>query len=194
MDYLEEHIDNVRKAFLEVSESYAGLYGLDYHSWLELKDAVCSHDISKFSQYEFTQYRKHFFPIEGEEPEDFQKALEHHKANNTHHHETIKNEIDCLHMIINWTAMGYKFGNTSQEYYEKNKKRINLSQDFDNTLGIVFMKIRQYNKEGIMEIHEAIEHAEKTIKNNPDSQCKKDYVQFIKWLKELLEIKKATFK
>ena len=194
LDYLEEHFDNVRKAFQEVNEAYAGLYGLDNDSWLELKEAVCFHDISKFSQHEFTQYRKHFFPVKGEESENFLKALEHHKENNPHHHETIKNKIDCLHMIINWAAMGYKFGNTAQEYYEKNKDEINLSQNFDNLLDIVFMDMRAYNKEGIMEIHEAIRHAEKTIKNNPDSQYIKDYVQFVKWLKELVEIKKCIFK
>ena len=31
-----------------------------------------------------------------------------------------------VEMVIDLTAMGYKFGNTAEEYYEKNKKNIEL--------------------------------------------------------------------
>jgi hypothetical protein len=29
-------------------------------------------------------------------------------------------------MVIDWMAMGYKFGDTAQQYYEKNKEKIKL--------------------------------------------------------------------
>ena len=29
-------------------------------------------------------------------------------------------------MVLDWMAMGYKFGDTAQEYYEKNKDKIAL--------------------------------------------------------------------
>ena len=29
-------------------------------------------------------------------------------------------------MVLDWMAMGYKFGDTAQEYYEKNKEKIEL--------------------------------------------------------------------
>jgi len=29
-------------------------------------------------------------------------------------------------MVLDWMAMGYKFGDTAQEYYEKNKEKIKI--------------------------------------------------------------------
>ena len=37
-------------------------------------------------------------------------------------------EIDCAHMICDWMAMGYSFGDTAQQYYENNKNKIHLPE------------------------------------------------------------------
>ena len=37
-------------------------------------------------------------------------------------------EIDCVHMICDWMAMGYKFGDTARQYYESHKDKINLPE------------------------------------------------------------------
>ena len=93
------------------------------------------HDLSKLSEHEFVQYRKAFYPTETEDKFDMTEAWNHHKKNNPHHweHWTQKGfyhpnewEVHCVHMVVDWTAMGYQFGDTAQEYYEANKDKIKL--------------------------------------------------------------------
>jgi argonaute-like protein implicated in RNA metabolism and viral defense len=98
-----------------------------------LHNQVEHHDISKFSAEEFTQYRDKFFPVQGipidDKPHAFKLAWVHHYNSNTHHWESASTEIDVLHMIIDWTAMGYKFGDTAQSYYESQQDKIKLNPD-----------------------------------------------------------------
>ena len=61
------------------------------------------------------------------------QAWDHHKSNNDHHWQTWTQEgygkdniIALIHNIIDWVAMGFKFGDTAKEYYEKNKDKIKL--------------------------------------------------------------------
>ena len=116
LDYLEEHFDNIRKAFQEVNEACEDMWWtIDDCTWHELREDVYFHDISKFSQQEFIPYRANFFPVENEESNDISEAWKHHKCCNTHHHESIETDIDVIHMVIDWTAMGYKFNDTAQE-------------------------------------------------------------------------------
>ena len=35
-------------------------------------------------------------------------------------------EINCVHMVVDWIAMGFEMGDTAKEYYEANKDKINL--------------------------------------------------------------------
>lgn len=63
-------------------------------------------------------------------------AWENHKKENMHHWETWTDriqtltpnewEIHCAHMVIDWMAMGYKFGDIAKSYYEKNKDNIKI--------------------------------------------------------------------
>jgi len=142
LDYLEEHFENVRRAFNELSDKCDGMWwvGDDAH-WFTLREQVCNHDLSKFSKQEFTGYRRAFFPIEGEAQYEITAEWEHHKYANSHHHESVKNGMDVIHMIIDWTAMGYKFGDTAQEYYEKNKGRIDLSDEHIEIMYEIFNKV-----------------------------------------------------
>lgn len=32
----------------------------------------------------------------------------------------------CVHMVIDWLAMSFKFGDSPREYYERNKDRIKI--------------------------------------------------------------------
>jgi len=138
LDYLEEHINNVQKAFKEIEIKCKDMRfitdDLFYHT---LHAEVERHDLSKLSEYEFIQYRKAFFPVDGDPKYDMSEAWEHHKTMNPHHWENWTSqtgckihpddwEIDCAHMVIDWMAMGYKFGDTAKEYYETNKDRIKL--------------------------------------------------------------------
>lgn len=132
LDYLEEHVENVRLAFDNLSRTCDGMWWVgDDMTWHQLRQDVILHDVSKFSKEEFTQYRKSFFPTEGEEKDAtaFGSAWEHHKENNNHHHEVVTNFLEVVHMVVDWTAMGYKFGGTAQGYYEANKDRIKLTDE-----------------------------------------------------------------
>lgn len=146
LNYIEEHLKNVQLAFTEVSDACEGMQWVgDDYSWHIVRGDVMAHDLSKFSKEEFTQYRDSFFPVNGlkKNDSDFCSAWENHKLQNSHHHETVQNYLDIVHMVIDWTAMGYKFGDTAQEYYERNKDKIILSEQNIEFLNEVFDKIKE---------------------------------------------------
>ena len=146
LDYLEEHLENVRKAFCELSVTCDGMWWVgDDMSWHTLRAEVEHHDLSKFSKEEFVQYRDSFFPVSDDDKKNsgMTEAWEHHKKENHHHHETVSHRLDVIHMIIDWTAMGYKFGDTAQQYYEANKDKISLTEDQIETMYEVFGRIKE---------------------------------------------------
>ena len=104
--------------------------------WQTINSHVKNHDESKLSAGEFTQYRQWFFPTEDEEKDraKFNAGWEHHKANNPHHWQNWTREVTDAHlqecylveMVCDWIAMSFEFGDTAQDYYEKNKAEIDL--------------------------------------------------------------------
>ena len=147
IDYLEEHLNNVKRAFNELSKVCEGMWWVgDDMAWHTLRSHVIHHDLSKFSKEEFTQYRDSFFPVNDYDKKGsgFDEAWENHKRENDHHHESVTDLIHIVHMVIDWTAMGYKFGDTAQEYYEKNKDKINISDDHLKFLYEIFEKIKKH--------------------------------------------------
>ena len=131
LDYMEEHLFNVRRAFEELTDACNGKFAWvgDDYSWWSFREEVINHDISKFSHDEFIPYVRAFFPVEGEERQPLGDAWEHHKEHNHHHWESVENYTDVVHMVIDWMAMGYKFNSTPREYYENNRERIKLDED-----------------------------------------------------------------
>lgn len=140
LDYIEEHVLNVQKAFGVMKEKCKDMRfiydDLFYHT---LNLDIERHDLSKLSENEFIQYRKAFYSTEFEPKYDMTEAWKHHKTHNSHHWEnwTLNTsctihpddwEIDCAHMVCDWMAMGYKFGDTAQLYYERNKEKIKLPE------------------------------------------------------------------
>ncbi len=135
LDYIEEHVLNVEKAWKEIQDKCSDMNFISDDYLYNLIDTdIQKHDLSKLSEYEFVQYRKAFFPtpLEGKEGEyDMSEAWEHHKKLNPHHWQTWTEggcawEVHCVHMIADWMAMGYKFNETAQQYYEKNRSKIKL--------------------------------------------------------------------
>lgn len=138
LDYLEEHIRNVERAWGEVVDKCRGMsFIVDDCKFSFLEADVMSHDVSKLSEHEFVQYRKAFYCCENEPEYDMAEAWEHHKRWNAHHWETwtketpgylspYGEELCCVHMVIDWIAMSYKFGGTARDYYEENKTDIEL--------------------------------------------------------------------
>ena len=141
LDYIEEHYNNVQKAWKLINKKCkkSGLrFMYDDFVWHLIDSEIKIHDESKLSEKEFTQYRKHFFPCEGEvkNKESFASAWEHHKLQNDHHWQTwvekYKNfpyaDAYLVMNIVDWVAMGFKNEETAKNYYEKNKDNINLPE------------------------------------------------------------------
>lgn len=122
-NYIEEHLNNVQKAFNELCNKEIP----EIQEYLnELHQKIKNHDNSKYSDEEFDAYRKNFYPINDEEKEEnkanFDKAWEHHYRNNDHHwqywtdddknlkpfNEQNEREVRLayLEMICDWTRNG----------------------------------------------------------------------------------------
>ena len=142
LDYIERHYDNVQKAWATINKECAHknfrfLY--DDFVWGLINENIKNHDLSKLSSQEFTQYRQFFFPADGEEKnkELMNTAWSHHCDNNHHHWQNwtatqfadpYSAEIYLVENIVDWMAMGYEFGDTAKEYYEKMKGEINFPE------------------------------------------------------------------
>jgi len=136
-DYIEEHLKNVEWAWSVLKEKCEDMHFVwDDHLYWWVNELVKQHDVSKFSAEEFIPYCFKFYPIVDDVAEEaFAAAWEHHKKENPHHWENwtsakyynpYEAEVHCVCMVIDWMAMGKKFGDTAQLYYEKNKDRIKL--------------------------------------------------------------------
>lgn len=160
MDYIKEHIQNVQKAFDEITnmnnEKIKELYSNDSELVNNVRNRVNVHDASKYSKEEFDAYRRNFHPINDEEKknskEDFDKAWEHHYKNNDHHWQNRQdseelNKPACIEQILDWTAMGYKFNDRPYEYYKKNKKDIKMNKLETEYVESILDAIENYDKE-----------------------------------------------
>lgn len=170
-DYVEEHLLNVAKAWKILQGALGNNWPMwdDYLFWT-IDGLIREHDVSKMSNEEFIPYQQKFFPVEGRAAgcdclpfddgipvaTDFGPAWEHHKANNPHHWETwttipagVPNEHAChlVCMVCDWMAMGMKFGDTAEEFYEANKKRIILPDWAVDFLRGIFAALRDTTEE-----------------------------------------------
>ena len=144
LNYLENHLENVKRAFAEISDSCKDMpWVVDDYSWHSLRVQVINHDLSKFSKEEFIQYRDSFFPVNEDDKKNsgMKDAWENHKQKNHHHHETAEDYLDIVHMVIDWTAMGFKFGDTAQQYYEANQDKIKLSENHKEFIYEIFERL-----------------------------------------------------
>ncbi len=158
LDYIETHVLNVQKAWAEIQEKCNDMFFIQDDSYYEsIGMEVQKHDLSKLSEYELVGYRKFFYPT-SEESEfnssyDISRAWEHHKESNRHHwenwtlayarHEKKERCIHCVHMVIDWVAMGYHSKNTAQAYYEKNKQTINIPNDAIKLIYEIFERLEK---------------------------------------------------
>lgn len=163
-DYIEEHMSNVMKAYDEIREIFKDEDFIKDDSLNSKLLANCLlHDGSKYSEEEFEPYRAYFHSVDDAEKNDpltkanFEEAWKHHYTYNLHHwhHWKINSlEPNCdenyaempsiflAEMIIDWTAMGYKFGNNAAEYYDRNKHKIFLNPVTRERLERLLSKIR----------------------------------------------------
>lgn len=153
LDYIEEHYDNVLKSW-EILQAKCKDMKFVYDDYLYnwIGSEIIEHDISKLSEYEFVQYRKKFFPCEKEQINEslFEDAWKHHKCNNLHHWQNWTTmsmcnpnewEVHCVCMVCDWMAMGMKFNDTAQAYYERNKDKISIPQWAEDYMYEIFKRI-----------------------------------------------------
>ena len=149
LDYIEEHINNVEKAWNELQQRCSDMpFITDDCCYFNLCNEIAKHDISKLSAEEFVQYRQKFFPVTNEDNQTaFESALAHHIKNNLHHCENWTKSkhplIGCVSMIVDWMAMGMKYGDTAQEYYENNKNNINIPEDWIPFMYKIFDRLKK---------------------------------------------------
>ena len=146
LDYLEGHYLNVQKSWDIIQEKCQDKtfdFLCDDFKYFTLDADIKAHDRSKLSTAEFVPYRRKFYPtdFEKENHKDiidgcFKEAWEHHKLNNNHHWEHWTKYANpghypndtgyVIHNLCDWMAMGMKFGDTAESYYEKNKDTIQI--------------------------------------------------------------------
>lgn len=160
IDYIKEHVSNVRKAFEELlsmdNSTIKELFTNDAELVNNVESRINIHDASKYQKEEFDAYRRNFHPINDEEKknakEDFDKAWNHHWKNNDHHWQNrentnILNKPACIEMICDWTAMGYKFDDRPYQYYKKNKNEIKLNDLEKDYVESILDAMEKYDKE-----------------------------------------------
>lgn len=134
--YIAEHVNNYERVFKYVSEGYeTRFFGAGSYE---------KHDYSKYFAKEFEPYRKHFYPVEGEEIDKagYDYSWNLHQKRNPHHWQywvLIRDGGDIvpllmprehiLEMICDWTAMSIKFGNVPSKWYAENKDKMLLHPD-----------------------------------------------------------------
>jgi len=156
LDYLEEHYNNVQKAWKEIQDKCFDLWFVrDEFYFNAMSNRIRIHDESKLSCDEFVQYRAHFFPTKKEQSDNnlnkslFVKAWEHHQNHSTHHWghfyhdpcDVYKGLLCIVEMICDWMAMGYKFGDNAHTYYESNKHEMTIREDDEEFMYMIFEKL-----------------------------------------------------
>lgn len=141
--YVDEHIENVNKAFSEFGPALCKALSVDLG---RLKEMITIHDQSKYDEEEFEGYRKYFYPTDLENNESlnkysFDNAWDHHVKNNPHHPEFwVRQDEDTgelipedmpntfiAEMLLDWQSMGYKFGDNAYQYWNSDKCKKFLS-------------------------------------------------------------------
>jgi hypothetical protein len=170
LDYVIEHVENVQKAWdiLKNALKHENVIYDDYIYWT-IDGMIKEHDMSKLSSEEFTQYADYFYSPYGSKKDsfnhteewkekehlriitDFEKSWKHHLENNDHHWENWSkkdgpNYIVCciVCMVADWMAMGMKFGDTAEEYYRNNYKKIDIPDWSRDYLEEIFKSLRNY--------------------------------------------------
>jgi len=154
-DYVEEHLHNVAEAWVILQTALKNEKQIwNDHDFWYIHNMIQNHDLSKMDAAEFVQYAEWFFGTYGSNYDliddggkgqkthvsaraAFSEAWEHHKTCNPHHWqnwtktaEQFPGEASChvICMVADWIAMGMKFGDTAEEYYEREKDKIRLPE------------------------------------------------------------------
>jgi len=144
LDYLAEHIGNVKSVWEKLQPLLKNSFWLDDFSYFNINEIIKNHDKSKYSKDEFFPYRQYFYPLENEKVSEkwFNLAWNIHQKSNMHHWQywvMIEDSGDIIilempfffiiELLCDWTAMSVKFNNKPSEWYFKNKSKMLLGDE-----------------------------------------------------------------
>lgn len=118
----------------------------------KINQLILWHDHSKISGEEWLPYARRFYSNQGNEEsvrQEFKKAVTHHKRENIHHFESLKDysgtDWRCyiVEMVCDYIAMGWEFGKYIFEYYEENKSQIELPSRYQEYLEWILKVLRE---------------------------------------------------
>lgn len=140
-DYIDEHISNVKQVWEDLQLFLMGQWSIRKDTIKKIDYFISHHDKTKYSSEEFQGYRQWFYPVDEipKNKKSFDDAWNHHQKFNPHHWQywlmwkpegTKPLNMDLhfiIEMLCDWTAMSYKFGDTPEIFYNKNKDSMLLS-------------------------------------------------------------------
>lgn len=142
-DYIDEHRQLLKFAFeMFIKRINKGTFWLDEKELQMLTVLVEIHDNVKFSDNEFHGYRNKYYPAAGEEIVEnvFKQAWLHHQNSCPHHLEYWQlrrgeqlipldmPRVYILEMLLDWQALGMKFENSSEWYWQQNKGKFRMTE------------------------------------------------------------------
>jgi hypothetical protein len=157
--YYFRHTNNVVLAWKDIQDILIGKGIIDGEEYKKINHLILWHDNSKISKEEFDAYAARFYPEPSETDEvgsaavkvSFKEAWEHHKKENLHHWETLKDytgsgwKCHLITLVCDWIAMGWETGILAHEYYEKNKDKIQLPLEYKKELEMILDLIKMGN-------------------------------------------------
>lgn len=141
-NYLDNHIQGVKDVFENTMLPRLIEDGIGNDTINEIRALIDEHDLSKYSDDEWSAYRNHFYDPEGHPRShdvDFNKAWNHHQKCNPHHWQywVLINDVDdpqlepmeipfkyVIEMLCDWQSAGAFYGNTAYDWYDAHKDRM----------------------------------------------------------------------
>lgn len=156
-DYLQDHISNVNRTWVEFLEEPFGKLFPDYYS--DAVIAIALHDNSKYQDDEFDAYCNYFYPCENFEADDeaFDYAWLLHQKRNPHHWQywvliRDSGESVCMdmtpheiaNMLCDWHGFSAKDPHsTAYNWYYENKDNMMLSENTQEIVEILLEYLQE---------------------------------------------------
>lgn len=164
-EYLEDHIENVKKAFnWMIDQGVLDFLDLNDDEIEKYSKVIYNHDNTKYWADEYEAYDRYFYPDEYEDNpsflqrvEEYQRAWLEHMHRNPHHwqHWVLINdngfftvlpmpEVYVIEMICDWWSFSWKKGNLYEifDWIDENSPHILLDNETTRLVEKILNRIR----------------------------------------------------
>lgn len=164
-EYLEDHIENVKKAFnWMIDQGVLDFLDLNDDEIEKYSKVIYNHDNTKYWADEYEAYDRYFYPDEYEDNppfsqrvEEYQRAWLEHMHRNPHHwqHWVLINdngfftvlpmpEVYIIEMICDWWSFSWKKGNLYEifDWIDENSPHILLDNETIRLVEKILNRIR----------------------------------------------------